>query len=77
MLTSEGLISLKQLYTDGTKIEAQAGKYTFVWGKSIRPTNQKCLPSWKNYGITLKTYPMMMTLILNHSSSKKSVKKLR
>ena len=33
LLASEGLISMKQLYTDGTKIEAQAGRYTFVWGK--------------------------------------------
>lgn len=34
MLASEGLVTLKQIYTDGTKIEAQAGKYTFVWGKA-------------------------------------------
>ena len=31
LLASEGLITLKQIYTDGTKIEAQSGKYTFVW----------------------------------------------
>ncbi|MDP2069544.1 MAG: transposase [Lutibacter sp.] len=36
MLASEGLITLKQLYTEGTKIEAQAGRYTFVWGNSIK-----------------------------------------
>ncbi len=35
MLADEGLITLKQIYTDGTKTEAQAGKYTFVWGKSF------------------------------------------
>ena len=35
MLTLEGLISMKQLYTDGTKIEAQAGRYTFVWGQKL------------------------------------------
>ena len=28
--------TLKQIYTDGTKIEAQAGSYTFVWGNSIK-----------------------------------------
>lgn len=43
MLASEGLISLKQIYTDGTKIEAQAGKYTFVWGNSIKTNKAKML----------------------------------
>jgi transposase len=43
MLAQEGLITLKQIYTDGTKIEAQAGKYTFVWGKSIATNKQKML----------------------------------
>ena len=41
MLAEEGLISMKQLYTDGTKIEAQAGRYTFVWGKSIKTNKTK------------------------------------
>ena len=36
MLASERLISMKQLYTDCTKIEAQTGRFTFVWGKSIQ-----------------------------------------
>ena len=43
MLVSEGLITLKQIYTDGTKIEAQAGRYTFVWGKSIKTNKVKML----------------------------------
>lgn len=43
LLASEGLITLKQIYTDGTKIEAQAGKYTFVWGKSIKNHKAKML----------------------------------
>jgi len=43
MLADEGLITLKQIYTDGTKIEAQAGKYTFVWGKSIATNKGKML----------------------------------
>lgn len=30
-LEKEGLITLKQLYIDGTKIEANANCYTFVW----------------------------------------------
>ncbi|NOJ76730.1 IS1182 family transposase [Empedobacter stercoris] len=43
MLAEEGLISMKQIYTDGTKIEAQAGRYTFVWGKSIKTNKAKML----------------------------------
>ena len=43
MLVSEGFISLKQIYTDGTKIEAQAGRYTFVWGNSIKTNKAKML----------------------------------
>jgi transposase len=34
-LVQEGLVSLETAYTDGTKIEANANRYTFVWGKSI------------------------------------------
>ena len=36
LLAEAGMISLKEVYTDGTKIEANANKYTFVWGKSIK-----------------------------------------
>ena len=30
-LQKEGLITLKSLFIDGTKIEANANRYTFVW----------------------------------------------
>lgn len=43
LLAAEGLITLKQIYTDGTKIEAQAGRYTFVWGNSIKTNKAKML----------------------------------
>ncbi len=43
MLAWEGLITLKQIYTDGIKIEAQTGRYTFVWGKSIKTNKAKML----------------------------------
>jgi len=36
LLVESGHIDLKTVYTDGTKIEANANKYTFVWGKSIK-----------------------------------------
>lgn len=36
MLVDSGHVSLKDVYLDGTKIEANANRYTFVWGKSIK-----------------------------------------
>ncbi|MEI8033728.1 MAG: IS1182 family transposase [Chlorobiaceae bacterium] len=36
LLADSGLVSLKEVYTDGTKIEANANKYSFVWGKAIK-----------------------------------------
>ena len=41
MLAAEGLLSLKELYVDGTKIEANANRYTFVWGNSIKINKEK------------------------------------
>lgn len=41
LLCEEGLLSLKDLYTDGTKIEANANRYTFVWAKSIQTNKEK------------------------------------
>lgn len=41
LLVEAGLISLKKGYVDGTKIEADANKYTFVWGKSISNSKEK------------------------------------
>ncbi len=40
LLMDAGHVDLKAVYTDGTKIEANANKYTFVWAKSIE-TNKK------------------------------------
>jgi len=36
MLVANGQISMQEIYVDGTKIEANANKYTFVWGKAIK-----------------------------------------
>jgi hypothetical protein len=41
LLCEEGLLSIKDLYTDGTKIEANANRYSFVWGKSIKTNREK------------------------------------
>ena len=41
LLVESGHVSLKQAYTDGTKIEANAGRYTFVWAKSVETNRAK------------------------------------
>lgn len=41
LLCEEGLLSLRDLYTDGTKIEANANRYTFVWGKAIKTSKDR------------------------------------
>lgn len=42
LLQQEGIVSLKEaVFTDGTKIESAANKYTFVWGKSIKSSREK------------------------------------
>jgi len=42
LLAQEGIVSLKEaVYTDGTKIESVANKYTFVWGRSIKTSKDR------------------------------------
>ncbi len=41
LLVAEGVLSIKDIYTDGTKIEANANRYTFVWGNAIRTNKEK------------------------------------
>lgn len=41
LLVEEGLVSIKEAFTDGTKIEANANRYTFVWGKAIKTSKEK------------------------------------
>lgn len=41
LLAAEGLLSIKELYTDGTKIESSANRYTFVWGNAIKTNKEK------------------------------------
>ena len=40
MLHEAGHLNIKDVYTDGTKIEANANRYTFVWGRAVK-TNRK------------------------------------
>lgn len=41
LLIEQGEIDLKSIYIDGTKIEANANRYTFVWKKSILKYQEK------------------------------------
>ncbi|MEP6705787.1 MAG: transposase, partial [Acidobacteriota bacterium] len=41
LLAEEGAVSLKEAVLDGTKIEANANRYTFVWGKAIKVSRER------------------------------------
>jgi transposase len=41
LLVDQGLISLKEIYTDGTKMEANANRYSFVWGRTIKINKER------------------------------------
>ena len=41
LLSEAGLVDLKEVYIDGTKIEANANRYTFVWGNSIKTSKER------------------------------------
>lgn len=38
---SRRAVNIKELHVDGTKIEANANRYPFVWGKSIKTNKEK------------------------------------
>ena len=41
LMVDSGHVDLQRVYTDGTKIEANANRYTFVWGKSIKHNRER------------------------------------
>jgi transposase len=41
LMVESGLVTLKRIYVDGTKLEANANKYTFVWGKVISRNKER------------------------------------
>jgi transposase len=55
LLASEGLLSIEEIYTDGTKIEANVNKYTFVWKKAIATNKEKKVKVKLQY--VTKNYP--------------------
>lgn len=48
LLAEEGLLCIEDVYTDGTKIEANANKYTFVLKKSIQKNKEKMKAALKD-----------------------------
>lgn len=52
LLVEQGVVSLKDIFVDGTKIEANANRYTFVWGKSVQTSRERIKKQLK----TLWTY---------------------
>lgn len=41
LLAEEGIISIEEAFMDGTKIEANANRYSFVWGRAIQTNKEK------------------------------------
>lgn len=41
MLVDSGHVSLRDVYLDGTKIEANANRFTFVWGNAIKTSKAR------------------------------------
>jgi len=41
LLVDSGHVSLKEIYTDGSKIESVANRYSFVWGKAIKNSRKR------------------------------------
>lgn len=41
LLVDSGHVNLKEVYTDGTKIESVANRYTFVWGRAINTSKER------------------------------------
>lgn len=41
LLAQQQVLNIKDIYVDGTKIEANANRYTFVWGKSIANSRER------------------------------------
>ena len=41
LLVDHGLVNMKEVYLDGTKVEATASRYSFVWGKSIKTSKKR------------------------------------
>ena len=56
LMVESGHVDLQKVYTDGTKIESSANRYTFVWGKSIKKSKERIIEQLEelwNYAQTI------------------------
>lgn len=56
-LVAEGFVSLDVACTDGTKMEANANRYTFVWASPSTPASPESRNSLRRYGGTPSPSP--------------------
>jgi transposase len=54
MLQEAGLVKLEYYFLDGTKMEANANKYTFVWRKSTEKYDQKLDEKYRQIVATIE-----------------------
>lgn len=55
LLAEQGYLNIKDIYVDGTKIESNANRYTFVWGKSIKNSRERIKKQLKELWRYLET----------------------
>ena len=71
MLHESGHLSIKELYTDGTKLEAQANRYTFVWGRAIQKNRSRIASQLKEmwqYAESVAKEELMDTRVVDFDS---------
>ena len=67
LLAEQGYLSLKDIYVDGTKIEANANRYTFVWAKSIKTSRKRIEKQLKElWSYVWRRYIKMKSNVLTH-----------
>ena len=54
-MASESITNIKDIYVDGTKVEVNANRYTFVWGKNIKNGRQRIKKQLKEIWRYLET----------------------
>ena len=59
VLAARGLVSLDVEYTDGTKIESKANKYTFVWRGTVEKNRAKLME--KRGRVCFLTHPLFVS----------------
>lgn len=77
LMQEEGFLTLRDAYIDGTKIEAQANRYTFVWGKNVQNRKVKIADAinalWE-YTTTLNQEEQGLELLLPEDINQEKVK---